>query len=117
MLGDRGVAVTLDDMDLDVARRHVGEAHIARRPGAEKNDVLERGAPVDQRRRHIGMIVDADVVAGQHARQLVRRERLAVDVDRRIAGAKDPLPDRRQLIVAIEEERPHFPLPIPPPPR
>ncbi len=53
----------------------------------------------------------ADVVAAEHARQLVRRERLAVDVDRRIVGAKDPLPDRRQLIVAIEEQRSHLPLP------
>ena len=58
--------------------------------------------------RHIGMIVDGDVVAVEQARQFVPLERLAVDVDRRIVGAQHPLPDRRQLIVAVEKKRFHF---------
>ena len=54
------------------------------------------------------------VVAVEQPRQLLPLERLAVDVDRRIVGAQHPLPDRRQLVVAVEEKRPHaisFPLP------
>ena len=66
--------------------------------------MLERRALVDQFGRHVGMVVDADVVAVEHARQFVARERLAVDVDRRIVGAQHALPHRRQLVVAVEEQ-------------
>ncbi len=53
------------------------------------------------------MIVDTDVVTLEHARQLALLERFAVDVDRRVAGAKHLLPYRRKLIVAVEEKRFH----------
>ena len=46
----------------------------------------------------------ADVVAFEHARQFGPLERLAIDVDRRVVGANDALPHRRELIVAVEEK-------------
>ena len=53
------------------------------------------------------MVVDADHVALEHARQIIALERRAIDVDRRIVGAHDALPNRRELIVAVEKERFH----------
>ena len=87
--------------------RQLGDIHVARGAGAEKDDVLEPFASFDQRRRQVGVVVDADVVAVEQSRQLGRRERGAIDVDRRIVGAHDPLPHRRQLIVAVDEQRFH----------
>ena len=57
--------------------------------------------------RHVGMIVDADVVALQQPRQLGALERLAIDLDRRIVGAQHLLPHRRQLIIAIDKHGLH----------
>src|SRR5580704_9659193 len=104
MFGDRRIAVVADDVDLDAALGHIGETHVARRPSAEKDDVLERRAALDQIGRHVGVIVDADVVAFEQDRQFGPLERLTIDVDRRIARAQNALPDRRELIVAVEEK-------------
>ena len=59
---------------------------------------------VDQLGRHVGMVVDRDVVAGEHQRQFVARERFPVDVDWRIVGANHARPHRRQLVVAVKED-------------
>ena len=64
-------------------------------------------ATLDQIGRHVGMVVDRDVVAGEHQRQFVARERLGIDVDFRIVGTNHALPHRRQLVVAVEEDRFH----------
>ena len=43
LLGDGGVAVALDGVDLDPeSASSVGDVHVARRTGAEEHDVLER---------------------------------------------------------------------------
>ena len=76
VLGDRGVAVALDGVDANAARLELGDVHVARRAGAEKDDVLERVALRDQFGRHVGVVVDADVVAVQQPRQLGALERL-----------------------------------------
>ena len=112
VLGNRRIAVIPDGVDFDAARRHVGKTHVARRSGAEKDDMLERGAALDQRRRQVGVVVDGDVVAVEDCRQRVLRVGLAIDVDRRIVDAKDALPDRRELIVAVEEQRFHSAAPL-----
>jgi len=65
--------------------------------------VLERVAAVDEVRRQIRMVVDADVVALEHARQFTLRIGLPIDVDRRIVRAYDALPDWRELIVTVEK--------------
>src|SRR5665213_279223 len=104
MLGDRGVAVTLDDVNLDAAAFQLADIHVARWSGAEKDDVLEFGALRHQRRRHVGVIVDRDLVALDDARQLFARKGCHVDVDRRIVLAVDALPHWRQLFVAVEED-------------
>ncbi len=74
VLGDGGVAITLDGMHLDavpVQRRYV---HVARRAGPEEHDMLEPLALDDDLGRHVGMVVDADIVARQQSRQLARLE-------------------------------------------
>ena len=43
MLGDRGVSVTLDDVHLDATLIQLADIHVAGRPGAEEDDVLELG--------------------------------------------------------------------------
>src|SRR5262249_12244627 len=73
-------------------------------PGAEKHDVLEPVALIDEFGRHVGMIVDAYLIALEHARQFGARERDAIDVDRRIIAAQHHLPHWGQLIVAVEED-------------
>jgi hypothetical protein len=107
MLGDRRVAVIADGMDLDAALGELGDIHVARGAGAEKNHVLERVAFIDQIGRQIRMIVDADVVALQYGRQVGKRIGLAIDIDRRIVRARDARPYRRQLVVAVDKERFH----------
>ena len=113
MFGDSGIAVIPDGVDLDATRGELGEVHVARGPGAEKHDVLKRVAAIDQVGRQIGMVVDADVVAPEHPRQVFRWIGLPIDVDRRIVGAHHALPNRRELIVAVEEKRFHPPHPNP----
>ena len=107
VLGHRPVAVALDGVHGDAAllqRRHV---HVARRPGAEEHDVLERAALRDHVGRHVGMVVDADLVAVDQARQLGGRHRLGIDHDRRVVGPVDPGEDRVELVVAVDEDRFH----------
>src|SRR6185312_1408126 len=50
-------------------------------------------------------------VATDDRRQFVALERLAVDVDRRIAGLEHALPHRRELIVAVDEDGFHVSAP------
>ena len=107
VLGDSGVAVALDGVDANAARGELVDIHVARRAGAEKHDMLERGAARGQRGRQVAVIVDADRVTAEQSRQLVGGERRAMDIDRRIVGAHDLLPHRRQLIVAVDEQRFH----------
>src|SRR5262249_24552966 len=53
VLGDRGVTVTLDDVDPDAARVEFADVHVAGRPGAKETDVLELETLRHQRRRHV----------------------------------------------------------------
>jgi hypothetical protein len=50
------------------------------------------------------MVVDAYVIALEHARQFGPLIGLSVDVDRRVVGTQNALPDRRELIVAVEKK-------------
>ncbi len=95
MLGHRGIAVAFDDVHCDAARLQFADIHVARRTGAEEHDVLEFRALRHQRRRHVGMVVNGDVIAADHARQFLARERLAVNVDFRIVWADHARPHRR----------------------
>jgi hypothetical protein len=107
LLGDGGVAIALDGMDLDAERFDFRHVHVARRTGAEKHNVFEVPALPDQVGRHVRMIVDADVVIGDDARQLVLLERRGVDRDRRIVRAIDALPDLAKLGVTVDEDGAH----------
>ena len=53
------------------------------------------------------MIVEADVIAGEQAGQIGRLEWLAIDRDRRIVGPLHAGKDRRELVVAVDEDRFH----------
>ncbi len=60
------------------------------------------------------MIVDADVVAVEEARDVRGLDlRLGVDRDGRIVGAMHPAEDFLQLRAAVDEEGFHFLLPRP----
>ena len=104
VLGDRGVAVALDGVHLDaqrVQRRHV---HVARGAGAEEHDVLEALALRHEFGRHVGMVVDADIVSRQQLRQLATREWLGMDHDRRIVGPMHGGKNRLEVLVAVDED-------------
>ena len=47
------------------------DVHVARGAGAEEHDVLELAALRHQIGRHVGMVVEADVIAVEQARQVV----------------------------------------------
>jgi hypothetical protein len=104
MLGYRGIAIAFDDVYLDAARFQFADIHVARRTGAQEHDVLELRALCHQRRRHVGMVVDGDIIAADHAWQILARERLAVNVDFRIVRLDHARPNRRELVVAIEKD-------------
>src|SRR5438105_12988435 len=59
------------------------------------------------------MVVDADIVALEHPRQFLLWIGPPIDVDRWIVGAHNAVPDRRELIVAVEKKRFHPPYPDP----
>jgi len=104
LLGHRRVAVALDGVDLDAERLDLRHGHVARSTGAEKDDVLEVLALPHQIGRHVAVVVDGDVVVGDHARQLVFLERRGVDRDRRIVRAIDALPHCAELLIAVDED-------------
>ena len=104
VLGDRDVAIALDGVDADAARLELGDIHVARSPGAEKDDVLERSAAAHEFGRQIGMIVDADVIALQQPRQLGCSNFERLTTIGGSSGRTHTLPHRRELIVAIDEQ-------------
>src|SRR5215475_15216803 len=53
------------------------------------------------------MVIDCDVVAADNFWQLVARECLAVDIDRRVVGTNNSGPDGCQLVVAVEKNSFH----------
>ena len=85
----------------------LADIHVARSPGAEENDVAQRGALLHQAGRHVGMVVDTDVVAVENTRQLAALEGRHIHRDWRIIRPDDPLPHRRELLVAVDEQRFH----------
>ena len=86
VLGDRNVAIALDGVHGDAEAGQRRNVHVARGAGAEKNDVLELAAFGHDLGRHVGMVVEADVVAGQEPRQIGGLECIGVDRDRRVVG-------------------------------
>src|SRR5262245_31875575 len=109
VLGHRNVAVALDGVHghaQSIERRHV---HVARGAGAEEHDVAQCRALRHQLGRHIGMVVDADVIAGEHTRQLGALERRRIHHDWGIVGPVDAGKHRVKLIVAVDEDRFHVP--------
>ena len=107
VLGHRDVAIALDGVHGDAARLELVDIHVARRAGAEEHDVLERLALRHQLGRHVGMVVEHDLVGADHARQIIARERRQIDVDFRVVRAHDLPPHRRELVVAVDEQRSH----------
>ncbi len=107
MLGDGRVAIALDDMHGDAKLVELGDVHVARRPGAEKDDVAEIGTSPHRLGRQIGVVVEADLIASEQARDIGAVIGLMIDVDLRIVGAAHTLENRRELLVAVEEQRFH----------
>jgi hypothetical protein len=75
VLGDRNVAIALDGVHGDAESGQRRNVHVARGAGAEENDVLEPAAFGHDLGRHVGMVVEADVVTGQEPRQIGGAER------------------------------------------
>ncbi len=107
VLGDSGVAIAAEGVHGDAEFGERGDIHVARGPGAAEHDVLERAALLHHLGRHVGMVVDADAVAIEQARQVGRAERRVVDVDLRIVGAVDPPKHQLELRIAVDEQGLH----------
>jgi len=69
--------------------------------------VLEGRALRHELGRHVGMVIDADVVAVEDMRQCGTLERFRVHHDRRIIPPVDAGKDRVKLVVAVDEDRFH----------
>ena len=67
VLGHRGVAISLDGVHGDAVALEFVDIHVAGGTGAEEYDVLEAAALRHQLGRHVGVVVERDVVAGEHA--------------------------------------------------
>ena len=99
VLGHRGVAVALDDVHGDAVLGQFLGVHVAARAGAEEDDVLQAGAAPHHLGRHLAVVVEHEVVAGEQAGQRLaaapRAARSPSPADRRGAprGGTRP-PDR-----------------------
>jgi len=107
VLGDRSVAVALDGVHFDAEPVQRRDVHVARCAGAQKDDVLEPAALGHHLGRHIGVVVEANIVAGEQPRQVGGSKWIAVDRDRRVVGTLHAGKHRRQLVVAVDEDRFH----------
>src|SRR5215475_10295494 len=54
------------------------------------------------------MIVDADLVAGEQARQLAALELRGIDGDRRVVATDDAPPHQLKLLIAVDEDGLHL---------
>ena len=87
VLGHRGVAIALDDVHGDAVLGEFLGMHVAARAGAEKDDVLQAGAAPHDFGRHLAVIVEHEVVAGEQPGQRVGRHlELFVHRHRRVVG-------------------------------
>ena len=99
VLGHRRVAVALDDVHGDAELGQFLGVHVAARAGAEEDDVLQAGAAPHHLGRHLAVVVEHEVVAGEQAgqrrRAAPRAARSPSPADRRDAprGGTRP-PDR-----------------------
>ena len=66
--------------------------------------MLEDLAFRDDRRRHVGMVVEDDVIAVEQTRQFFSFERRRIHRDRRVARAVNAVPDRLKLMIAVDED-------------
>ena len=69
-----GIAIALDDMHLHAAfgSQFLG-VHVGTRAGAQKDDVFQIRAALDDRQRAMRMVIDHDLHALQRTRQIIRR--------------------------------------------
>ena len=66
--------------------------------------MLEGRAQRHELGRHVGMVIDANVIARQHARQCGSLERLRVHDDRWIVRPQHASKHRVELVVAVDED-------------
>ena len=70
--GDGGIAIALDEVDLDAELGELFRVHVAARAGAEKHDVLQPGALLRDVGRQRGVVDDRDLGAVEQRGVLVR---------------------------------------------
>ena len=106
--GHRGVAIALDQVNLDAELGELFRIHVAARAGAEKHHVLQPGAFLRDLGRQRGVIDDGDLGAVEHFGILLRRDvGVAMDPHLGIAGLVQPLEDHRQRFIGIDKNSAH----------
>src|SRR5262249_27998188 len=61
----------------------------------------------DELGRHVGVVIDTDVIACEHLRQRAAFESLSVHHDRRIVRPMDPRKHGVELVIAIDKDGSH----------
>ena len=108
MFRHRDVAIALDDVDLDADAFQLFGVHVAARAGAQEDDVTQAGALAHRLGRHLRMIVQHEVVAGEQAGQFFGRDAAAfLDIDMGVVGADDLAEYRREIVDRIHEQTLH----------
>ena len=101
------VAIALDDVNGDAVPGQLFGVHIAARPGAEENDVLEAAALGGDRRRQTSMVDYRDLGVAEEGRELVRGYiAIAIDRDGQVALAQQLFGDRGEGSVGVDENSP-----------
>jgi hypothetical protein len=108
MFGDRRVAVALDDVHGDAVLGQLVRMHVAARPGAEKDDVLQTGAVPHDFGRQLAVVVEHEIVAGKQSGQRIGRHlELFVYCHRRVIRAHHAMEHLRQIVHGIEKQALH----------
>jgi len=98
----------------DAAPGEFFRVHVAPRPCAEENDVLEASAFSDERRWQLGVVDNGDFGVAKHDRELVRGHfGIAIDGDRQISLTPQLFRDRGEGIVGIDKNSAQCSLPPP----
>ena len=108
VLGHGGVAIALDDVHGDAVGGEFLGVHVAARAGAQEDDVLQVAAPGHPFCRHIGPVVQHEMLPGEQVGQLFGRH-LVLDVHPHdgVPRPADAAHDFRKLVRGVDKQALH----------